>query len=78
MAEPTGAAACFACGPRRSGLSRGRFFKFDFAADDRFEPVITPTAVAAGVAAAIGTGGLLGTLPVFHVLATPIAEAIRG
>lgn len=53
-------------------------FNFDFAADDRFEPVITPTAVAAGVAAAVGTGGLLGTLPVFHVLATPIAEAIRG
>lgn len=42
------------------------------------ETVITPAAVAVGVAAAIGAGGLLGTLPVLHVLATPIAEAIRG
>ncbi len=52
-------------------------FSADFAADDLFEPVVAPAAVAVGVAAAIGAGGLLGTLPVFHVLATPIAEAIR-
>ena len=39
--------------------------------------VITPGAVAAGVAAALGVGGLLGTLPVFSALAAPIAEGIR-
>ena len=46
-------------------------------AGGRFEPVVTPDAVAVGASAAIGAGGLLGALPVFHVLATPIAEAIR-
>lgn len=40
-------------------------------------PVVTPTAVAAGVASAIGVGGLLGPLPVFSALAAPIAEGIR-
>lgn len=45
---------------------------------DRFEAVVTPAAVAAGAAAAIGAGGLLGTLPVFHVLAIPIAEGMRN
>lgn len=40
-------------------------------------PVITPAAVAAGVAAALGVGGLLGPLPVFSALAAPIAEGIR-
>ena len=40
-------------------------------------PVVTPTAAAAGVAAAIGVGGLLGPLPVFSALAAPIAEGIR-
>ena len=40
-------------------------------------PVVTPTAVAAGAAAAIGMGGLLGPLPVFSALAAPIAEGIR-
>ena len=39
--------------------------------------VITPAAVVMGVAASLGIGGLLGTLPVFSVLATPIAEGIR-
>lgn len=40
-------------------------------------PVITPAAVAAGVAAALGVGALLGPLPVFSALAAPIAEGIR-
>ena len=40
-------------------------------------PVITPAAVALGVAASLGTGGLLGTLPVFSALSAPIAEGIR-
>ena len=40
-------------------------------------PVITPAAVVMGVAASIGVGGLLGTLPVFSALAAPIAEGIR-
>lgn len=40
-------------------------------------PVVTPTAAAAGVASAIGVGGLLGPLPVFSALAAPIAEGIR-
>ena len=39
--------------------------------------VITPGSVVIGVAASIGVGGLLGTLPVFSALATPIAEGIR-
>lgn len=47
------------------------------AAIDLTGPVVTPTAVAAGVAAAIGVGGLLGPLPVFSALAAPIAEGIR-
>ena len=51
---------------------------FRDAADiDLTGPVITPAAVAAGVAAAIGIGGLLGPLPVFSALAAPIAEGIR-
>lgn len=49
----------------------------DAAAIDLTGPVVTPTAVAAGVAAAIGVGGLLGPLPVFSALAAPIAEGIR-
>ncbi|MDD9988714.1 MAG: ABC transporter permease [Spirochaetaceae bacterium] len=40
-------------------------------------PVITPAAVVAGVAASLGIGGLLGTLPVFSALSAPIAEGIR-
>ena len=40
-------------------------------------PVITPAAVVVGVAASLGIGGLLGTLPVFSALAAPIAEGIR-
>ena len=40
-------------------------------------PVITPAAVVAGVAASLGIGGLLGTLPVFSALSVPIAEGIR-
>ena len=40
-------------------------------------PVITPAAVVVGVAAALGIGGLLGTLPVFSALSAPIAEGIR-
>ena len=39
--------------------------------------VITPGAVSAGVAAALGIGGLMGTLPVFSALSAPIAEGIR-
>ena len=39
--------------------------------------MITPSAVAAGVAAAVGIGGILGPLPVFSALAAPIAEGIR-
>ena len=39
--------------------------------------VITPAAVAMGVAASLGIGGLLGTLPVFSALSAPIAEGIR-
>ena len=51
---------------------------FRDAADiDLTGPVIQPAAVAAGVAAAIGIGGLLGPLPVFSALAAPIAEGIR-
>lgn len=49
----------------------------DAAAIDLTGPVVTPTAVAAGAAAAIGMGGLLGPLPVFSALAAPIAEGIR-
>lgn len=49
----------------------------DAAAIDLTGPVVTPTAVAAGVASAIGVGGLLGPLPVFSALAAPIAEGIR-
>ncbi len=49
----------------------------DAAAIDLTGPVVTPAAVAAGVAAAIGVGGLLGPLPVFSALAAPIAEGIR-
>ncbi len=41
---------------------------------ERAGPVITP----AGVAAAIGAGGVLGTLPVLSALATPIAEGMRA
>ena len=40
-------------------------------------PVITPAAVVVGVAASLGIGGLLGTLPVFSALSAPIAEGIR-
>ena len=40
-------------------------------------PVITPAAVVPGVAASLGIGGLLGTLPVFSALSAPIAEGIR-
>jgi len=40
-------------------------------------PVITPAAVALGVAASLGIGGLLGTLPVFSALSAPVAEGIR-
>ena len=40
-------------------------------------PVITPAAVVAGVAASLGIGGLLGTLPVVSALSAPIAEGIR-
>ena len=40
-------------------------------------PVITPAAVAVGVAASLGIGGVLGTLPVFSALSAPIAEGIR-
>lgn len=50
---------------------------FRDAAIDLTGPVVTPTAAAAGVAAAIGMGGLLGPLPVFSALAAPIAEGIR-
>ena len=39
--------------------------------------VITPAAVVMGVAASLGIGGVLGTLPVFSALAAPIAEGIR-
>lgn len=52
-------------------------FSVDAVSDDVIEPVVTPAAVAVGVTAAIGAGGLLGALPVFHALAPPIAEAIR-
>ncbi len=40
-------------------------------------PVITPAAVVMGVAASLGIGGVLGTLPVFSALSAPIAEGIR-
>ena len=40
-------------------------------------PVITPAAIVPGVAAALGIGGLLGTLPVVSALSAPIAEGIR-
>ena len=40
-------------------------------------PVITPAAVVRGVAASLGIGGVLGTLPVFSALSAPIAEGIR-
>ena len=40
-------------------------------------PVITPAAIVPGVAASLGIGGLLGTLPVFSALSAPIAEGIR-
>ena len=40
-------------------------------------PVITPAAVVVGIAASLGIGGLLGTLPVFSALSAPIAEGIR-
>ena len=49
----------------------------DTAEIDLTGPVITPAAIAAGVAAAVGIGGLLGPLPVFSALAAPIAEGIR-
>ena len=49
----------------------------DAAEIDLTGPVITPAAVAAGVAAALGVGTLLGPLPVFSALAAPIAEGIR-
>ena len=49
----------------------------DTADIDLTGPVITPAAIAAGVAAAVGIGGLLGPLPVFSALAAPIAEGIR-
>lgn len=49
----------------------------DAAEIDPSGPVITPVAVAASVAASLGVGGLLGTLPVFSFLAAPIAEGIR-
>ena len=49
----------------------------DAAEIDLTGPVVTPAAVAASVAAAIGVGGLLGPLPVFSALAAPIAEGIR-
>ena len=39
--------------------------------------VITPGEVFVGVAASLGIGGLLGTLPVFSALSAPIAEGIR-
>ena len=39
--------------------------------------VISPAAMLVGVAAALGVGGLMGVLPVFSALATPIAEGIR-
>ena len=40
-------------------------------------PVITLVAVVAGVAASLGIGGVLGTLPIFSALSAPIAEGIR-
>lgn len=40
--------------------------------------VITPAAVAAGLAAAIGAGGVLGALPALWALGAPIAEGMRG
>ena len=39
--------------------------------------VISPGSVLIGIAAALGVGGLLGVVPVFAALATPIAEGIR-
>ena len=39
--------------------------------------VITPAAVVLGVAASLGIGGALATLPVFSALSAPIAEGIR-
>ena len=39
--------------------------------------IASESAVAAGVASALGVGGLLGPLPVFSSLAVPIAEGIR-
>ena len=39
--------------------------------------VVSPGGVLVGVAAALGVGGVMGVLPVFSALATPIAEGIR-
>ena len=39
--------------------------------------VMSPAAMLVGVAAALGVGGLMGVLPLFSALATPIAEGIR-
>ena len=39
--------------------------------------VIDPAAIAIGVGAAIGAGGLFGVLPVFSALRVPIAEGMR-
>lgn len=39
--------------------------------------VISPGSVLIGIAAALAVGGLLGVVPVFAALATPIAEGIR-
>ena len=39
--------------------------------------VISPGSVLIGITAALGVGGLLGVVPVFAALATPIAEGIR-
>ena len=39
--------------------------------------VISPAGILTGVVAALGVGGLLGVLPLFPALATPIAEGPR-
>ncbi len=39
--------------------------------------VVSPEGVLVGVAATLGVGGLMGVLPVFPALATPIAEGVR-
>ena len=39
--------------------------------------VVSEGGVLVGVAAALGVGGLMGVLPLFSALATPIAEGIR-